>query len=126
VGQTRTCTRGMDAPVELALDGALPVACTLGPDDGRGRMLRWQRLDQRAAPVARLVDGQLEVRYRPGEGIQEELAELAAAEQICCSFATWEVSSVKGQPVLRVTASAEDPDAVGAIAALFGAAPNAT
>jgi len=62
----------------------------------------------------------------PKRGCPVRLAELAAAEQRCCSFVDWSVSSVEGQPVLRVTAPAEAPDAVTPIAALFGAVLGAT
>jgi hypothetical protein len=97
----------------------LPLACTLGPDDGRARSLRWQRLHERATPVARLDGGRLEVRYRPGPGVREELSALADAERSCCSFAEWTVRVVDGEPTLRVTAA---PEALAPIAALFRAA----
>jgi hypothetical protein len=51
----------------------------------------------------------------------EELASLAAAEQSCCSFVTWSVTSIEGRPILYVTAPPETPDAVAPIAAMFGA-----
>ena len=101
----------------------LPLACTLGPEDGPARLRRWQRLHDIAAPVADLSAGQLEVRYQPVEGVGEELAALAAAERECCSFADWHVTTVEGHPVLRVTAIPGAPDdAVEPIAAMFGAA----
>ena len=98
----------------------LTIACTLGPDDGRARLLRWQQLHEHAAPAAHLDGGRLEVRYPPGPGVQEELISLAAAERACCSFAEWTVTSVDGKPTLQVTAA---PDALGTVAALFGVAP---
>lgn len=112
---------GVDADLGLAQDRHLPLACTLGPEDGRSRMLRWQRLHETAGPVAHLDAGRLEVRYRSGPGVQAELTDLAAAEQTCCSFATWSVSEVDGQPVLYVVAPADRPEAVEPIAALLGA-----
>jgi len=54
--------------------------------------------------------------------VREELERLAAAEQICCSFVAWTVTEIDGQPVLRVSAPPEAPDAVGPVAALFGVA----
>jgi len=115
------CTVVVDTDPEIAQDSPLPVACTLGPDDGRSRMLRWRRLHEAAGPVADLDAGRLEVRYQPGPGVWAELADLAAAEQTCCSFATWSVSEVEGQPVLRVVSPSGTPEAVAPIAALFGA-----
>jgi len=54
------------------------------------------------------------------------LAELASAEQACCSFVAWTVSAIGDCPVLRVTAPAGTPDAVAPIAALFGATSDTT
>lgn len=88
-------------------------------------MLRWQRLHEAAGPVARLDVGRLEVRYQPDPGVRAELADLAAAEQTCCSFATWSVSEVEGQPVLHVVSPTDTPEAVAPIAALFGATSTA-
>ncbi len=110
----------VDGDLNLTLHSPLPLACTLGPEDGRSRLMRWQRLHEAAAPVAHLVGGRLEVRYQPGAGVRVELAELAAAEQTCCSFVTWSVSEVQGNPVLHVVAPADTPEAVTPIAALFG------
>ena len=98
------------------------MACTLGPEHGQARLRRWQRLNGSATPSARVVAGTLEVRYQPGPGVQEELADLAAAEQTCCSFVSWSVINSDGQPVLLVSAPASTPDAVAPIAAMFGAA----
>jgi len=98
------------------------VACTLGPDDGQARLRRWQRLNESATSSARVVAGTLQVRYQPGPGVQEELTDLAAAEQTCCSFVSWSAINSDGQPVLLVSAPANAPDAVAPIAAMFGAA----
>lgn len=82
--------------------------------------MRWQRLHEVAAPVPHLDGGRLEVRYQPSQGVREELAALAEAEQTCCSFVTWTVSMVDGCPVLHVTAPSETPHAIAPIATLFG------
>jgi hypothetical protein len=113
---------GVHSAPDDAQGSSLPVACTLGPDDGRSRLLRWQRLHDLATPVTHLQGGHLEVRYQPIRGIQEELVSLVAAEQTCCTFAKWNVTTVEGNPVLHVTTS---PEAVAPIAALFGATASA-
>lgn len=100
----------------------LPIACTLGPDDGAERMRRWQNLADRAQTSASRTGGVLNVTYHPGPGVEEELTALAAAEQECCSFVTWVVTQEGDGPVLCVTAKADSPDDVAPIAALFGAA----
>lgn len=106
--------------------GELPVACTLGPTDGAERRRRWQRLHQMAAPTTQVADGQLQVQYRPGPGVREELQDLATAEQACCPFVDWKVVDHAAGPVLEVTAPAGSPDALEPIVALFLEADPAT
>lgn len=115
-----TCTMPVES--EHTQRTALPLACALGPDDVRARLVRWRELHESTAPVTRLTDGQLEVRYRSAPGVQEELQDLAAAEQVCCPFVAWVVSNDHGQPVLRVIPPAGSPDALGPVAAMFGVA----
>lgn len=99
----------------------LPIACTLGPQDGEARMRRWEALAAKGTPSARRSGHRLEVRYEPAPGVREELEALAAAERRCCSFVAWDVDEAAGHPVLRVTGDSSAPDAVAPIAALFGA-----
>lgn len=104
-----------------AAESRLPVACTLGPEDGPARMRRWQALADRGRPSARRSAHRLEVRYEPEQGVRDELEALAVAERQCCSFLAWEVSDDGGRPVLLVTADSGAPGDLAAIAALFGA-----
>ena len=99
----------------------LPVACALGPEDGRARVHRWQLLAATAAPQARRSGHRLEVRYAPAPGVAEELERLVAAERECCSFVAWAITLDGAHPTLRITADPQRPDDVAAIAALFGA-----
>jgi hypothetical protein len=99
----------------------LPVACTLGADDGAIRLRRWQRLADTAGPRASRTAHRLEVRYLPGPGVREELEALAAAEASCCAFVTWTVTDEDGAAVLHVAADPSSPDDIAAIAGLFGA-----
>ncbi len=100
---------------------ALPIACTLGADDGAERMGRWRALVGTADPIASRHGRLLEVRFQPGPGVVDELVALAAAEQECCSFVTWTVDEDADNPMLHVLAKPESPDDVASIAALFGA-----
>lgn len=100
---------------------ALPLACTLGPDDGPARFRRWQRLHATAGPVLRLAEGELEVTYRADPGVRGELERLAAAERDCCSFVAWSVGESGAGAVLHVTAPPGQPDAIAPIRALFEA-----
>jgi hypothetical protein len=115
-------TGTMPAESEHAQRTELPLACTLGSDDGPARLLCWRALHESAAPVTRLLDSKLEVRYRAAPGVQEVLQDLAAAERACCSFVAWVVSNNHGQPVLRVIPPADSPGSLGPIAAVVGIA----
>lgn len=97
----------------------LPIACTLGAGDGPARLRRWQALmDEASAQVIR--DGRtIRVRFQPLHGVFAELADLAAAEQECCSFVTWTVTD-PDRPVLSVSANPDSPEDIDPIAALFG------
>jgi len=99
----------------------LPVACTLGVNDGPARLQRWQHLHQVAAPTVQLTDGELEVRYQPGSEIMDQLQALVADERECCTFVSWAVTEEGGQPVLRITAPPESPQDIEPIAALLAA-----
>lgn len=108
---------GMSTPGSRA---ELPLACTLGPNDGSARLRRWQHLADAASPSARRDGHRLEVRYHAGPGVREELEALAVAEAECCSFVSWTVTQDGDHTVLHVTAQRDTPDAVAPIAALFG------
>jgi hypothetical protein len=99
----------------------LPVACTLGPDDGAQRRRRWEALSAKGRPNARIRGHVLVVRYQRELGVREELEALAAAERRCCSFVTWTVSQDDDSVVLNVVADPGRPDDIAAIAALFQA-----
>jgi hypothetical protein len=99
----------------------LPIACTLGPDDGAARMQRWKAVSTKARVSARRSGHLLEVRYQPAPGIREELHALVAAERNCCSFAQWQVSDNEDAVVLRVMVHPGRQDDIAGIAALFRA-----
>lgn len=101
--------------------GELPSACTLGPGEGAERMRRWRVLVGAANPIASHNGRILDVRFRPGPGVLDELTALAAAEQECCSFVTWTVTDDNGTPLLRVLANPDRPEDIATIASLFGA-----
>jgi MerR family copper efflux transcriptional regulator len=106
---------------DMAAPGELPLACTLGPDDGAARLRRWRLLAQRSPPRAQRSGHKLEVRWQLQAGVKDELEALAVAERRCCSFVSWSVSSDGPDMVLYVTADESRPDDVAAIAGLFEA-----
>jgi hypothetical protein len=93
-------TESTESTDESTPDEEVPVACTLGQDDGQVRMRRWRALGAAADPRAQRSGHRLEMRYAPGPGIREELERLAAAERQCCSFVTWEVRLDGEHPTL--------------------------
>lgn len=97
----------------------VPIACTLGPADGRDRITRWHALHELAAPAVTRDAHRLELRCAAAPGVYEELVALAAAEQDCCGFLSWAASLDGATPVLAVTAPDDDPAALDAIAALL-------
>lgn len=97
----------------------LPVACTLGLEDGAERMRRWKQLGERAVPTARRSGRELEVRFQAGPGVREELETLVAAEAQCCAFVTWTVLLGGEQSVLRVTPPEDRPGDIESIASAF-------
>lgn len=108
-------------PVEPESAAELPTACDLEPANGADRMRRWQHLAAAAAPTAVRRGGTLEVRYRDEPGVLGELQDLAAAESTCCGHLSWQVVDDGGEPLLRVDAAPDTPDAILEVATLFGA-----
>ena len=97
----------------------LPVRLHPGPADGRDRIERWAALHDLSHPTVTRDVGRLELRYDPAPGVYDELVALAAAEQDCCGFVTWQVARDDDVPVLTVTAPAGDPTALDAITAVL-------
>lgn len=104
---------------DRAAPAELPLACTLGPDDGAARLRRWQLLAQKSPPRAQCSGHRLEVRWRLQAGVKDELEDLAATERRCCSFVSWSVSSDGPDMVLYVTANENRPGDMAVIAGLF-------
>lgn len=83
------------------------MQCTLTPDGLAVRGQRWRALGP--AEATTLADG---LRLVFGPHASAELAELAALERECCSFAGWTANG----SVLEITA---EGDAVAAVQAMF-------
>lgn len=108
-----------DVLLEVAREPSpeLPVACTLGPIDGRERWARWRALTREAPPVITRRDNILEASF-PSD-VDDELAALVAAEERCCSFVSWWSGTVNGRPTVRVTAKTDGSDGIAAVLGLF-------
>jgi hypothetical protein len=86
--------------------GLLPVACTLGLDDGAGRIGDWRRFGQ-AFGLGRIGGlGEVTIRFRLAPGVEGELERLVAAERVCCPFLSWKITSTPTE--WRLVISGED------------------
>lgn len=85
-------------------------------------MRRWEQLFERATPAGRRMGRELEIRFQPAPGIQDELEAPPAAEAQCCPFVAWTVRVDGGQRVLHVTAPEDRPEDIESIASAFGVA----
>jgi hypothetical protein len=97
------------------------VACSLSQAELASRSARWRELAGNALEqVTRTSMGQ-RLTFRAGQGVADELDELAALERGCCAFATWSVERTGGQLILDVTAIG--PEGAEAVHAIFADLP---
>ena len=88
-------------------DGTVPVACRLTPADQAAQNGRWEQLAAEALiGRAQSADG-LRLSFRGEPGVEQQLRQLAAAENQCCPWADWTVTTRTGQIVLDVRAAGE-------------------
>lgn len=85
------------------------------------RMRRWECL---ARASARRRGPLLEIRYRCGPGVVEELAVLIAAEQQACRFLSWTLHHDHEEAVVRIEAATGRSEDIAGIARLVGARPD--
>jgi MerR family copper efflux transcriptional regulator len=104
-------------------DAEVPIACTLGPDGLKDRMVEWESLlgDTRAllgSAVTRTAFlGGVRLEFGP-EGDVHEIARLSVAEQDCCRFFSFAITVDRRGIGLEVTAP---DDALPIVHSLFGA-----
>ena len=81
----------------------LPIACTLGPDDGAQRMDDWRRIVGIASAGSETRPGMLILRFRDEPTVAEELARLVAAERDCCGFLGWKLVQSREEWQVEIT-----------------------
>ncbi len=90
-----------------ASDKTPVVACTLTSEDLATQAERWTRL-RREAGLARVeTDDGLRLGFRDEPGVEEELQALAAVENECCAWASWDVRREAGELVLNARSTGE-------------------
>jgi hypothetical protein len=86
----------------------LPVACTLGQEDGAQRVRDWRRVLQDAGAGTQREPGRFTIRFHDRAGIEDELTRLADAERDCCAFLGWNVVQHEGEWRVEITGRDED------------------
>ena len=102
------------------MDDQTAIACSLTTGELAGRRERWRRLSERAMIARQPIAAGVRLRFRPLDGVEGELHQLARLERGCCSSAAWSASRQAGELVLDVTAAG---DGVAAVRALFDEMP---
>jgi hypothetical protein len=97
------------APDERPL---LPIACTLGPQDGAARLEEWRQITASVGLGRTNTPGQLTLRFRDDSGVGDELRRLVDAERACCAFLGWEVTHVDTEWRVEITGTDEELQAL--------------
>lgn len=88
--------------VEPGSRGLLPVACTLGADDGAQRLEEWRDVVRRFGVGTRRVAGRVTLGFRDAPGVAAELERLVAAERSCCAFLDWTLTHTDDEWVVVI------------------------
>lgn len=96
---------------------AVPIACTLDGVGFKARMARIADLNTRALGAVRRGDLHLELDYAPSA--LADVQSLAAQEQQCCAFLTFEVTERSDAVTLAITAPEGARDAADLLFASF-------
>jgi hypothetical protein len=75
------------------------IACDLtdAPDTAEERMAEYDRLFTRALTGRERTDEGVRLRFRPDDGVEGWVRDLAAREKACCPFYNFEVSTPGGE-----------------------------
>jgi hypothetical protein len=92
------------------------IACSLNRDDFQDRRVRWRALADRALVRIDTTESGLGLVFASEAAVESELAELAALERECCSFAAWDLEIGSDRVVLHVRG---EGDAVPVVQGLF-------
>jgi hypothetical protein len=94
------------------------VACTLNDGQISERRKRWHDLSARALIGRVQTEHGIQLVFRTGPDVEEELRELALLERDCCAFAEWKVTTADGRAVLDVSGAGDE--AIEAVRGMFG------
>lgn len=97
---------------QTADDPELVVACTLDKAGLETQSRRWRELRGRAEVRQLDTPEGKRVYFRADEGVLQELEELVAVENGCCSWAQWNVEPLENEVVLHVTSTAHGVEVI--------------
>jgi len=100
----------------------VPVACALAPADLAAQAGRWEQLAARAMTGRTQTAHGLRISFRLQPGAEDELRELAAAENQCCPWAEWAVETSAQQIVLNVRSAG---DGIATLHSMLASLPSA-
>lgn len=87
------------------IDNHKIIACILTSADLATQSERWQRLGERALIERVETEYGLLISFYGEPGVADELRELVAVENECCSWADWTVATRDEQVVLDVSST---------------------
>jgi len=99
------------------------IACTLASAGLATQSERWQHVRARAELERVATPDGLRMHFRAESGVEQELRELVAVENECCSWAAWTVEAVGNEAVLRIASTGEG---VAVLHSMFGKGDPAT
>ena len=90
----------------------LVVACALHEAGLAAQSERWAELRRRAEVGRQSTPDGRRLFFRADPGVRDELDELVAVENRCCSWATWTVAASGNELALEVTSTGHGVDAL--------------
>lgn len=86
----------------------LPIACTLGVDEGRQRIEDWRAVVRRSGTSTMRDPGVITIEFRDGPEVGAQLTRLVNAERDCCAFLGWELLRTDAGWALRITGTDDE------------------
>lgn len=81
----------------------LPVECTLGASDRRGRVAAWHALCEGALTASAAGPDSFEARFSDTDENRARVEQLVELERECCAFLSFELERRDGSAILCIT-----------------------
>jgi hypothetical protein len=101
---------------------ALPIACSLSPDDLKQRLTAIAGIGEESLIAHESEGGHHLLRFRSGTETRKRLEEIVAAEAQCCSFLDLALGERGGELILSIAAPRGGQVVADELAATFAAA----